>query len=282
MSRLLLLLTLLALPLFAIACGGDSTDDSSPSEVLSSVADKVQEEDSFKFEFSATFDIPELEGEDSEDDDFGSFFGGSLSMDGDGQFDIANNRSHIRMNVFFIAVEMIQDGDQCYVRSNFSGELWEREDDCNGALTSGDLGFAEDPTTMLNDLRDVADDIEEVGTETIRGVETRHYRVMISDPEFTEATGQESMPFDIWVDKDGRPAKLLMELAVDEAGELFGAGDEGGAASMTIEFSFFDWGEPVDIQVPSEDEIGDGTFPGLGDSGTGDEEFEWPFDEEEE
>jgi hypothetical protein len=54
---------------------------------------------------------------------------------------------------------------------------------------------------------------------------------------------------DIWIDADGLPRRMTMDMD-----SMFGAlGLDGGTATMSIEY--FDYGEPVDIDVPSPDEV---------------------------
>jgi hypothetical protein len=61
--------------------------------------------------------------------------------------------------------------------------------------------------------------------------------------------GDAEMPVDVWVDADGLPRRLQIDLG----GMVAAMGLDGGSAVMTIEF--FDYGVPVDIEVPSPDEV---------------------------
>ncbi len=281
MRRLPILLAILALPLLLVACrdNGGNGVFADPAEAIELAGQRVAEQDSFKFEFNASFDVDE-----SSDDFMGALIGDGVNMEGKGQFDLANNRSHIRMNVIFFDMEMIQDGDECYTRSAWTGDLWQREDCDDDEFDTDDFFFGDDPTSILDAFSENVEDIEDLGEDEVRGVTARHYRVMATDPELAEEMGSmDAIPFDIWIDEEGRPVKVRMEFDVEDDGML--GGDSGETMTMAMEFSFFDWGEPVDIQVPSEDEIGDGA--GLFDDWEDDldwddgDDFDWPFDDDD-
>ena len=68
--------------------------------------------------------------------------------------------------------------------------------------------------------------------------------------------GETSIPVDVWVDADG----LVRRMQLDMGGML------GGTATLTIEL--FDYGQPVDIEVPSPDDVRSLT-DGLGIFGDG-------------
>ena len=136
-----------------------------------------------------------------------------------------------------------------------------------GSLTGGQS----DPTgsmTMLYGLIDV----EEVGAETIDGVEATHYRATFDlsraleqipaahraalqqaiDGMKQQAGGQNltDMPIDIWVDGDGYLKQLQYLFEMPE-----GATGDGGSFGMTMTLS--NVGDPVDIQPPLADQVTD-------------------------
>lgn len=94
--------------------------------------------------------------------------------------------------------------------------------------------------------------VEEAGTDTVDGVEVTEYQLTIDAEdadEFMEATGQagagatstEALTFSLWIDGDMLPRKMT--------------GDLGGIG--TLEMRFFDFGEPVEVEAPPEDEVTD-------------------------
>ena len=98
-----------------------------------------------------------------------------------------------------------------------------------GAGAGGGLGDA-NPGGTLDALRG-AGDVEKVGTETLRGVETTHYRATI-DPQKAldrapaalrdkvkaglDALGG-PVPVDVWIDGDGQARKIAMNLDAGRA-----------------------------------------------------------------
>jgi hypothetical protein len=286
--RPLFVILLLALSALAVACrGGESSGTAigglAPAEVLGSASDRMAEESSFRFEFEATFEDPDSKGRGGSLLD--ALLGGAFSMTGEGAFDLANNRTYMKMNIIFMEVELIQDGDTCYTRSDWFGDLWEREPcEVDEHTSNSDFFFGDNPTSIIDALRDHSDEIEDLGEETINGVKTRHLRAMLSDPEIIDGSGMDAVPVDIWVDEQGRPAmvRIAMEVEDDE-----GFMSDSGTMIINMEFRFFDWGASVDIPIPSEDEIGDGSFFGIGDdwdddwAWDDDEDWEWPWDDED-
>lgn len=131
---------------------------------------------------------------------------------------------------------------------------------------AGSLGFGSgttDPSQLLETLRGVTDDVTEDGREAVRGVETTRYVATVDlDRALAEAPADErerlaalvdelatdlpAVPITVWIDDDGLPRRLTMSLA-------FGSADDTPTATVSIEL--FDYGEPVDILIPSEDEV---------------------------
>lgn len=165
-------------------------------------------------------------------------------------------------------------GDEIYLRSPlfelFTGDpdLWVSvdTDSAGGAagldvdqLVEGNTG----PAALVQQLRGAADDVEEVGTEEIRGVETTHLRVVVhteraieQSPEamrdqlrsFAEASGlPDTYPMDVWIDDDAliRRVRTVVEVQ-DEA---------AGVVTQQTTLELFDFGVAVDIEAPDPDEV---------------------------
>lgn len=112
-----------------------------------------------------------------------------------------------------------------------------------------------DPSQTLEYLRAASDDFREVGAETVRGVETTHYRgtvdlekVAALAPEGAretyrraiEAAGTSTLPMDVWIDADGLLRRMRYEQPIP--------GQEGASATTTIEL--YDFGTEVDAEPP--------------------------------
>lgn len=176
-------------------------------------------------------------------------------------------------------VQIVVDGTTVYLRAPFLDLLgdagtWVSLSPEDLGVAAGGLGLGAasyDPSKILESLRGVTGEPEVVGTEEIRGVETTQYRAMldldkavagmpIDQRDLIEAQldqlGATRVAVDVWVDADG----LARRLRVDTSGML-GAPGVGEDASAVLTIELFDYGEPVDIQVPSPDEVtslGDG------------------------
>ena len=227
----------------------------------------------------------------------------SLSIDADGAFDIANKRSRLSVDLSSFAtifaqfgkafgapeggleglddpakwkLEAIQDGTQVYLSSPLleqalpKGKTWVSGDlEKLGREQGIDLGqvgaFGQsDPREALEILRGVSGDLEQVGRDSVHGVDTTHYRATL-DPEKIAAelgkssggdlvgglvdevkqAGLRDVPVDVWVDDDMLLRRL--ELKVSPA--------QGGGATFAMELD--DYGEPVDVTPPPADEVAD-------------------------
>ena len=61
--------------------------------------------------------------------------------------------------------------------------------------------------------------------------------------------GDAEIPVDVWIDADGLPRRMQLDMG----GDVRASGRRRRTLTMTIEL--FDYGEPVDIEVPSPDEV---------------------------
>ena len=59
-------------------------------------------------------------------------------------------------------------------------------------------------TDALEYLRSVADEVTEVGAETVRGVDTTHYRATVRLAEAGASPERDHHPVEVWVDENGR------------------------------------------------------------------------------
>ena len=131
-----------------------------------------------------------------------------------------------------------------------------------GVDMGGLSGLNGDPTQGLALLKGASDDIEELGTEDVRGVETTHYRATIdierafreqgevTDPDqferFLDTLGATTIPVDVWIDDEGRVRRQSYEHSVP-----------GGKATATMEL--YDFGTDEPIELPSPEEVTDVT-----------------------
>jgi hypothetical protein len=123
------------------------------------------------------------------------------------------------------------------------------------------------PQAGLELLQSVSGDVETVGDDTVAGRHTVHYRASIDLAKVANLPGLDhergSVPVDVWIDDQDRVVKVQTTVAPGTLG-LPGL---GGSLSMTMEITEF--GVPVDVTPPPDDQVGDlGGFGGLGDGRT--------------
>lgn len=139
--------------------------------------------------------------------------------------------------------------------------------------STGTFGSTSDPGQFLDYLYGIADKIEEVGHENVRGADTTHYYAVIDLQRAVEneATPPDThkrlrdevaqmgiavppMPADIWIDDEGRLRKLQL---IMDFSSMFGGpkvdGMPGITTTATIEL--YDFGVAVDVEHPPASEV---------------------------
>jgi hypothetical protein len=124
------------------------------------------------------------------------------------------------------------------------------------------LGGASDPAAMLDMLRGLADDVQELGPDEVRGVRVSGYAGTISVDDALAAVpaddrarlelqldtvGGTDIDVEVWVDDDGLPRRLVLAL-----GEVLAATGLEGSMRMTMDL--FDYGRPVEVTPPPPEE----------------------------
>jgi hypothetical protein len=117
--------------------------------------------------------------------------------------------------------------------------------------------------------------VEQVGEEDVRGVHTTHYSgsytledalaALPADQQdkarrafdsfgLPEDAKTQPIPFDAWVDDEGLVRRI--ESSFDPSA-LAPEGTPAPVGKTTTRLEFFDFGTPVDFEVPSDDEVQD-------------------------
>ena len=169
--------------------------------------------------------------------------------------------------------EIVFDGKRTYMRMSSLAKYlgttkeWVRVDNGDDEPSIDVVSFVggpaqvRDPSKVLEFLLGTSGEIDEVGSDAVRGVPTTHYRGAIDMERVIERAPADqradlrdelealsedgfpkTIPFDIWIDDDGLARRVRLELA---------SGDTGG--SETIEF--YDFGVAVDVQPPAPSEV---------------------------
>ena len=166
-------------------------------------------------------------------------------------------------------MRIVIDGDSLYMRmpildalTGTSGWLGASPDQLGQTTEALDLGAGGfDPGKLLASLRGVSDDVTVVGREDVRGVATTKYTATVSladavaqapasqrpglQAQLDKLGDEAQLPVEVWVDDDGLPRRYSLTIAA--------LGSQGGTTELVMEF--FDYGEPVTIEVPSPDEV---------------------------
>ncbi len=128
-----------------------------------------------------------------------------------------------------------------------------------GSLTEG-LGASgpTDPTEFLRQLEEANAEIEEVGRETVRGVETTHLKATVELGELAATlpadqaaqlddvvgSGIDQLPMEFWIGDDG----LIYRWSVTM--DMSGVPGVDGSGSLNMVYEIFDYGSDVNIVAP--------------------------------
>jgi hypothetical protein len=217
--------------------------------------------------------------------------GENVDFGGQGSFDYRRGRGRVDYDLTDLAkvdpesvgigkMTMVFDGLVFYmqmegVQSELPpGKRWLKLDLTKvGAGAGADLGglsqLSQSPAQMLAYLRAASTEIEEVGTETVRGVQTTQYRATVdlrkalelqveqAPPKFREAmrrdmeeslstTGLDSIPLDVWIDGEGLPRRMVADFDMTADGE---------EVHLETAVELFDFGVRVSAPIPPADKV---------------------------
>jgi hypothetical protein len=166
---------------------------------------------------------------------------------------------------------VVSDGDVLYVavpeaaRQQTGGKPFARFDLSAAVAQMGTPagGEALSPMQSLEQLKSVGATIDEVGHESVRGVDTTHYRTTVDATRtLPGATGSlvpnamldqlRAVPYDVWLDDQDRPRRVETTVTITVPGAA------ASAFSSTSTLELFDFGKPVTIDVPPADQVFDG------------------------
>jgi hypothetical protein len=130
-------------------------------------------------------------------------------------------------------------------------------------LVGTSLAESSDPTYSLQTLAGV-EGVTKVGTDTVRGAKTTHYKGTIdTDKALAELDGfvkdlaasafsksdLKKLPFDAWVDDQGRMRKLVQNVTITVQGQK---------ADVESTIELYDFGTKVSVTPPPASEVHDG------------------------
>lgn len=161
--------------------------------------------------------------------------------------------------------EVVQSGEQVFVRGfpwteqpfGLDEDEWaqlelpEELAELSGATP--ETGAVASPSQQLDLLLENVEDVEEVGTEDVRGVATTHLTATYQLPDEAAAAFEQltegavdpptDMPLDVWIDGDGYIRQV-------ETGNDIGEGV--GSVRTTVSTAYWDFGVEVAVEVPTD------------------------------
>ena len=150
-----------------------------------------------------------------------------------------------------------------------SGTVWVSSPADEGEDLTGDFTFTHpgNPAEILDALEDVDAEVTEVGSETVNGIQTTHYRVVFDSSEiYAEATPEElaelddqglipngTFPVDMWISGEG----LIVRYVMDVDGTAISSTPGEEFERMVVTYDLFDINQPVQIVAPDPSEVTD-------------------------
>jgi hypothetical protein len=133
------------------------------------------------------------------------------------------------------------------------------------------LGSVTDQMRQNADPREALEQFKDAGTivsseqAELNGEETTHYKIKVDVQKLAEnqqdatlkkamqdaiASGLKDFPVDLWVNGDGLPARMSIEMPTADP-------TSGKAIPVKVQVDYTKWGDPVDIQAPPADQVGE-------------------------
>ena len=246
--------------------------DRSPAERFAAISAAVAAE---PFAFEMTFGTLPAAGA-------GAGAGEAVELTMDGVVDPATQRTRAEMDLSAVLPEgmglpakisLVTDGQVAYVQvpaAPGAAPRWQKIE--GAALTQGTVGglpSGTNPLDSFEQLRAVDAEIEDLGSEDVRGTKTTHYRTRLDmakvlatmpeekrpaagTPEAELFASMPPVPVDVWLDEQDRPRRQRMAFSIPA--DPMGARP---AMEMTLQIEAFDFGTPVTIELPPADQIDD-------------------------
>ena len=175
------------------------------------------------------------------------------------------------MEAFGGTMEFRQVGDRVYMKSGFFNLLLGAETewlsmpaDEGAEFSSGFETVPTDPNVVLESYEGAAGTVENVGVESVNGVEATHYRVVFNTEEWVdELTAEEKaelqasgifadgeLPMDIWITEEGHLVRMILEIVGGAADS-----DMGEFDAMRVRYDAYDLNGDVTITEPPASEV---------------------------
>ncbi len=208
-----------------------------------------------------------------------------VSITAEGAMEFATQKLSMTMNlgdmgaqVGMDEIDMLADGTTIYMKFPNHEQLqlptpWVKMDLDAMAGMQGMESLSQlsnnNPANSMEMLRGVSEEVEEVGTEDVRGTFTTHYKATVDLDKALEQVpeenrevveklfdgmGVDTLPVDIWLDEEGLLRRQRMTLDLSKMG---GATGGGGPTESVVDLELYDFGADVDVAPPPADEVTD-------------------------
>jgi hypothetical protein len=198
----------------------------------------------------------------------------SFYMDMSGMAAAAGDEIPAELGDLFGEMEVREIGDISYVKFPFFNMFLGAETpwismpaDESGPTDGFTMTSPGNPSEILGSFEEAGAMVEVVGSESVNGVDTVHYRVVFdTETLLAEATPEEraeleaqgpipidELPMDVWISDDGLVVRFIMEIDGDsvetEPGEAFG--------HMSMRYDMFELNSGVVVEPPPPDQVTD-------------------------
>ena len=257
---------------FLLLTGGK---DTVPLSTVAKAAEATNRAGGFKLTVNGRFEIPGVER--------------PIPLRGTGALDPTNGRGRLSFDAAALLggapgggrVEQVFEGDVIYMRTPAVARQfglrkpWLRVDvkQAGQALGLDPTQFmrlgGNDPRQMLDQIRAVSGEVEKLGGEKVRDVDTTHYRAEVDIRKYpdrlpeaqreqarvaverlVDMTGSSTYPMELWIDDRELVRRVKVSYDLKMAGQ-----SEESSFEMTMEF--FDFGTPIDVEPPPAKDVQD-------------------------
>ncbi|MDH3261611.1 MAG: hypothetical protein OEM84_11655 [Acidimicrobiia bacterium] len=258
----------------ASSCGGSSGGLASLQESLSRTRDATKGRMEGSITVAGVSELP----------------GASFAMPFSGAFDNGAGNSSFIIDMGFFASQLGEEippemaglfgemevrtiGDTSYIRFPFFSIFLGTETEWiatpveEGQSATSEFGGPSNPADFLEFFEEANGTVEELGRETIRGIETTRYGVVFDMKDsLANATQEERaqidaqglppidcLPMDLWISDDGLVNKYVIEMD----GTDLDVPEDEAFESMVIDFEMYDYGSDIVIEAPPADQVTD-------------------------
>jgi hypothetical protein len=200
--------------------------------------------------------------------------GKTVELKGSGDFARTEGMMHMEgVGTEGASVDAILNGTTIYMKSPAfasslpAGKSWVKIDlQRAGAANGIDFSslLSQSPTQSLAHL-EASGPVSKVGVETIGNEPTTHYRGFIDLTKLPQGRQIEALtnvrygPYDVWIGRDGYVYRMRLAYSYEVP--------QSGRAEMTMDMKLSNFGEQVNVGVPSDDETLDLTGMATGAGG---------------